>query len=111
MLCFRLLYPTGTLPYGHYTLRVLYPTDTLPYGHYTLRALYPMGTLPYGHYTLQALYPTGTLPEGNCAANVHTEAQSPLPHTGATITCIYIIIYHILINYIIRVSANGYGYN
>ena len=69
----------------------------IPYRHYTLRVLYPMGTLPYGHYTLQALYPTGTLPEGNCAANVHTEALSPLPHTGATINRIYKFYYH---NYI-----------
>ena len=83
----------------------------IPYRHYTLRVLYPTGIIPYGHFTLRVLYPTGTLPEGNCAANVHTEALSPLPHFGATITCIYIIIYHILINYIIRVSANGYGYN
>ena len=81
MIYFRLLYPTGIIPYGYFTLRILYPT----------------GIIPYGHYTLQALYPTGTLPEGNCAAKVHTEAPSPLPHTGATINRIYKYYYH---NYI-----------
>ncbi len=69
----------------------------IPYGHFTLRALYPTGTLPYGHYTLRVLYPTGTLPEGNCAAKVHTEAPSPLPHFGAAITRIYKFYY---LNYI-----------
>ena len=100
MIYFRLLYPTGIIPYGYFTLRILYPTGIIPYGHFTLWVLYPTGIIPYRHFTLRVLYPKETAPQRCTPRRL---LPYPIPVQLSIVFINYIII--IILSNILHVSG------